>query len=196
MAIVQRISYSINDDFNNSFNISNFNTELKNSSIGSLSCLVSANRFIVLLGFNKNLSTEEQATLDALVANHDSTPDPPLEASKQLQITFPATSYDSSNYQIAGTFKYPGNIIQSVSHIQVISNMDTTATNYTLRIKNHANNDTICEQTFTNTEVAICNFDVISNLPTANAIFELQIKRLATGIRKYAYVNSLIMHYS
>jgi hypothetical protein len=144
--------------------------------------------------FATALTSEQEITLATLMSNHNSTPII-YELSKQMQIVFPSTNFDSANYSVVGTFKYPGSTISSVSHIQVISSMDISVTDYTMRIVNHDNNTIVAVQTFSNTVDALNNFTTFSNLPTVNAIFELQVKRLATGTGKTVRVKSLSISY-
>lgn len=188
-------TYSLQDDFSNNFNKVNFKNEVNASNIVPKMWGIKLSTTNVIFYFSSSLTTAEKTTLDNLVANHDST-EVPVEASKQIQITMPNTLVDTPNYTLVATFKYPGNIISSVSHIQVISNMDPTSSDYTVRIKNHDNNDTIVEQTFTNTDDAICNFDTIANLPSGNAIFDVHMKCQAVGNDKIAHIKAIIIHYN
>jgi hypothetical protein len=95
-------------------------------------------------------------------------------------------------FSISSTYEKVGNIIFGgtdqwgyVTKIRAAAYKESAATDYAIRIYDVTNSLTIAEATgLTNNSTEIIDLGVISNLPTDAALWEVQVKRTASGNRK------------
>jgi len=166
-------------DFGSSFNQSQFHSEI-DAEAGIAPNLLQVDKTgdVIDIIFDAALSAGEQTTLDTLISNH--TPDT-SKAKEQFFIINPKReSIKTSTYSTVAVFKYGGSIaLGTIDYINIISYMDSGPTSYCTRVMSKTSNVQIAEKTgLTNTTEAINDMGTITNVPTTEEIFELQVKRM------------------
>lgn len=138
-----------------------------------------------LIGITKNgAGANETVTLDAQAA---------ADEGKLKEIGFhdnsqPDVSVSSSTYKIIASFVYGGSTLVGVpTFMKAI--LHTTATSGDIKIFDVSNGNSIAEKNFTNTTKAIVDLGTLSNIPAAEAIFEVQMKRTGGGNAYLAAIN-------
>ena len=165
-------TYSITTDFSGNFNYNNFLSEFYRSSISLFLLNIYTSDDNVDISFNTTLTTEQETTLNTLVANHDATPIYNLDKSDTIvNMTSNVTYY----YKIASIPVY-GEYQKSIQSINIISYMQNGNTSYDVQIYDSTNNKIISTQNFTNTDAQINDMGTLSNLPNKKSIFEIHVK--------------------
>lgn len=139
--------------------------------------------------FDGTLTGGEKTTLDGIIAAHD----PSMTGEQISNISVSATEITNNNYVAVITFNFAGtDNIKNVSNFKVISYMDNGGTNYSLKLIDLTNNNTICTTSCSNLIDDVCDMGTVSNLPTSEAIFELQAKVHSTTV---ATIKTLCMYH-
>jgi len=102
----------------------------------------------------------------------------------------------SKEYIVAINISISENI-NTISNISVLSYMDNKADSYDVRVYDITNDNIIAEKNFTNTSMEINDLGTLSNLPTNDAIFEVQVKINASKLSwSKAYIKEVNVFYS
>jgi hypothetical protein len=92
----------------------------------------------------------------------------------------PDVSTSSVTYTIVASFVYGGSTaVGTPTYMKAI--LHTSATSGDIKIYDVTNGNTIVEKNFTNTTKAIIDLGTLSNIPTGESIFEVQVKRTGGG---------------
>lgn len=183
--------YSIGTNFGGKINLRKLHREI-NDSNGINKTIVGVTKIDadnVDIEFDLNLSTAEQTTLEStLIPIHDNSP----ESGPGYVFSFPLTEYrvKSDSYKKIGSFIYAGSVYSGINAIRVLSycqGMD----DYDIRVFDVSNNNVIAEGNFTNTTIQINDMGEIDNIPSTDAIFEVQVK----GDRgnRWIYIDSMTL---
>jgi hypothetical protein len=84
----------------------------------------------------------------------------------------------------------------NITNVEVSSYMDSSITDYTVRLYDPTNNNVICSSTLTNVNEMITDLGSISNLPQNDTQLEVQVKVTGGTGKVYAYINSIIIYYT
>lgn len=191
-------NYSLTSDFNRDLKTSQLHKEIENDTG------ITPNLIGIRLGndnvgieFDSALSAGEQTTLNGLVSAHTSDNSAPRT---NFYDCYPKRdNITSTTYEKMGSFKYGGSDqIGIINYIDVISHKDSSLTSYDIRIYDQTNNLVITERTgLTNTEEVVNDLGTISNIPTAEAVLEIQAKRTGgSGKNKNVYIDQAIIYYN
>lgn len=111
----------------------------------------------------------------------------------------PATSSNSTNassYQTILTLTVPGENVNAISSIDVLSYIDNGASNYDIRIYDSTNDLIISEVNCTNNNISITNINTLNNLPTSTAIIEIQTRKNNGNSQRYVHVLEATINYT
>ena len=150
-----------------------------------------------MIRFDASLSSQEITTLNTLISTHVPDNSPPKHTFYNY---IPRNnSVSSTSYQrLGGTFKYGGSDnVGTINYIEVISYKDEGPTSYSIRIFDRTNDLMMVEKTgLTNVTDQINSLGTITNIPTSNAILEVQAKRIGgSGNSKNIYVEEVIIYH-
>jgi hypothetical protein len=101
----------------------------------------------------------------------------------------------SSTYTTVASFSYPGSSSSAIDSVTVISYMDSGITSYDIRLFDATNSLEICTGNFSNTSEQINNLGTISNVPSGDAILELQARRNGGSGNKNATIEDFTVNY-
>lgn len=127
----------------------------------------------VEIDFTQTLTGGEETTLNNIISSHSPIPD--TEGTNLQIFSLRAGPFNNTIYQSISTFPYPAKKIDTLTHIKIISSINTSA-NYSVRIYDISNNKIIAENTFNNTIELTNDMGTLSNIPFANTIFDVQVK--------------------
>jgi len=181
---------SLSSDFGGSLKSEQFHEEIVASSIVPALNAVNTTGDVVDIVFASALSGAEQTTLDTLITNH--TPDTTPELNNKRIVSVRNRGSTDATYKVYGKFTFPGSTNASV---KTISRMQAGATDYSIKIYDFTNDQTITENTYTNVPAAINNV-VCSNVPASEAIWEVQVKVSSPGSDKKMHINSVSVNFA
>lgn len=124
-----------------------------------------------------------------------------VDAEKILQnSTFKSVITDSSStnsetYFTIMYFTVPGENVNKIQSIKILSKKKGNLTSYSVRIYDATNNNVIVENTFTNNSILINDIGILSNLPTNEAIVEVQAKRNDGNRNSYAIISECTIEF-
>lgn len=170
--MVFEYTYSLSDDFGGNLLASQLHQVIMDDGgITPNIITVSTKGDIVKIQFDASLSGPEITTLNGIVSAHT-----PTTPSKEMIFNItPIESYiDSTFWVTVASFLH--NKESSVTSMNVISFMEVGGTSYDVRVVDITNNAVIASQNLANTDELNNSLGTISNLPSDNAIFELQVK--------------------
>jgi hypothetical protein len=100
----------------------------------------------------------------------------------------PDVSISSSSYSVLASFIYGGSTaVGAPTYMKAI--LHTSATSGDIKIFDSTNAQTIATKNFTNSTKLIIDLGTLSNIPTGEAIFEVQMKRTGGGNAYLAALN-------
>jgi hypothetical protein len=184
---------SYSTDFNSSLNFRQFHTQISEN-VGITPNIVGINRNddIINIIFDTTLSEGEQTILNNLVSSHT----PIIYNSYVNSIVNIQKKCNFSTFTNFSTYIYPGsNHHKKISKINVISHMDSTLTDYHVRIYDYTNKLVLIDKTLTNTSTSISIIDTISNIPTDEVILEIQIKTTGATSTTFAFIESVSFYF-
>ncbi len=166
-------TYSLAVDFSNNLNSSQFHGEIDaDPGIVPILQAVNVTADVVDVVFDSALSAGEKTTLDGLVAA-----DVPIIIGKSIQVIFVGNKVTYTVYFNLSNYTFDPDLINTVNHIEAITEMNSGGTSYSLRVMDRNSSNTVAEMTGqSNTTPTIIDFGTISNVPTSDAIFELHAK--------------------
>ena len=86
----------------------------------------------------------------------------------------------TDSYEIKGSFVWPGSsYIGTPVSIKIAGILDVAGTGY-VKIYDLTNSQQICEGTLTTTDWSIADLGTLSNIPTGEAVWEIQLKSVGT----------------
>lgn len=145
--------------------------------------------------FDSALSGGEETTLNGLLSAHIADNSKPKI--QFYSINPKKESIKTNSYSIVSRFKYTGSdIIGTIDYIDIISKKDSGITSYSVRVVDITNNLVIAEKTgMTNTTEDIQDLGTISNVPTDQAVFELQAKKIGGSGNTSVYIDAINIYY-
>lgn len=130
----------------------------------------------------------------------DSTTASGLKTKKNQKIAkLPVTKNSSTSnttYTTIYKFQFPGTNDSTITSIKFISYMDNTVTSYDIRLYDFTNDTVLGSGNYTNEVSAINTISSISNLPTSEAVFEIQFKRNGGSGNKNVFVDDVTIFYN
>lgn len=141
------------------------------------------------LSFSITLSSGQQSALTTIINEHTATTDPVGDT--VLAYRLASTTFGSTSYQSCGSFEFPGRNIDTLTNIHVLASANSG--NYSIRVFDITNSNTIAEATFTNTVDALNDLGTISNEPYGPAIIDVQIK--VSSVLVTANPKSIMFYY-
>jgi len=145
---------------------------------------------VVTINFSVSLSTGEETTINSIISAHT----PIVIYKSQSSYSFSSGSIIDTIYSSILTFIYPGsNQITDLGIINVTSYMDSGGTSYQIRLFDVTNTNVLASGSFTNTTININSLTSIANIPTDQAVCEVQIKVTGSTV---AYASSLTLVYN
>lgn len=194
--MVHTITKSVSTHFSGGFAFNNIITSIKNlittPFVGIQLCGDNV-RFY----FDNELSGSDQIAFDDIISNYIYAPDAkPKTGSLNISLTPKITSVNNTSYTTILTFKYLGILISGgINYIEVVSCRDPAVTNYDVRVINHDTGAVIASKTgLTNADYASNDLGAITNVPAAEATFDLQVRKTGGPSNKYVYVDSVIIY--
>lgn len=188
-------SYSIVDDFNNgTIKPLQFKREIAESSIGTNMKSILTQDGQANIYFTSTLNGSEETILDGLVAAHVPTP-PKITF---FSITPTRDSINNQSYFRIADFQYAGSDVNGlINQIDIISYKDNNVTSYDIKIVDVTNATIIKEMTgFSNNSAELIEILPLSNIPTSQALIEIQAKRNGgKGNSKSIYFQSINVYY-
>lgn len=189
-----KYTYSIASKFPSGVNISDFQ-----KSVNDFVTITPNLDYIETLGddiylnFASPLSGTELTALETLMTSYTYEPIlfflSTVSVHPKLDSTNNTTYTKFGSYVFTGTDKGP-----SVKKVYFNGYMDTSITNYWVRLYDITNDSIIAENSFTNTAEEVCDLGTISNLPVAQATFEMQFRKNGGKQNKKVYVNGMTMY--
>jgi hypothetical protein len=144
---------------------------------------------VVEIEFNSALSVGEETTLDGLMSSHTADNTPPMLNKIN---NFIGKETKQTSYKKVGIILFPG---ATCCKIKIESFMDSGVTDYSIKINDRINRLAIAEKTFSNTEEAINDMGICSNVPNGETAFEILIKKNGGSSNKKAYMCAIhIVH--
>jgi hypothetical protein len=104
------------------------------------------------------------------------------------------TSVLNVSYETVITFAYVADY-GAIDSIEVVSWMGSGASSYDVRIYDDTNSQIISEITYTNTSITLNDMSPLANVPTENALIQVQIKRTGGLLNNAAYLNAIIFKF-
>ena len=104
----------------------------------------------------------------------------PVDTTKDVNTLYINRNSSSASYATIGEFIYSGTSVEgAISAFYATLSVDSGATSYEARIYDVTNAQVIAEMTGqTNTTQQIKDYGTVSNLPSGQALFQIQVKRV------------------
>lgn len=102
----------------------------------------------------------------------------------------------SGSYDALYEFVFPGGDVSSISSIKFLSYMDNGITSYDIRIYDSTNGTVIATVNLTNAVKTIITLSSFNNIPTGDAIMEIQAKKNGGSGNKSIYLDDINIIYS
>ncbi len=96
-------------------------------------------------------------------------------------------------YATVGSFAFDAGT--TIKSIKIVSRMESSITSFDLRLFDATNSQTLAEANFTNTTDQINDLGTLSNIPVADAIFEIQAKKNGGSTNKKITVRDISVSY-
>lgn len=188
---------SLSSDFGGNINEGQLHREIALAIPGTVLIGINRSDDVVDIIFEDVLSGGDETILNTTISNH--IPQTGTRKVSFFRYTPKTTKTNSTVYQrIGGPFKYNGSLeMGPINQVEVISNMDSGMTSYSVRLYDATNETIIAEITGqTNTLEELINLGTISNIPEEEAIFEIHVKRVGGTTSTFAYVEDVIVYYN
>ena len=186
------ITKSLLSDFGGSIKLSQLHEEIS-SSVPELS-KINLDDDVVEIVFDSTLDAGQLVTVESKITGHAPNNSPP----KIKFFTHIGRSTKNSDYtRIGGSFKYQGSErIGLINYIEVLSYKQSSITSYDVRIYDKTNKNVLVEKTGnSNNNVEVIDLGEITNIPTNNAILEIQARRVGGSGRNRVYVDQALIYY-
>ena len=187
---MQKFSFSITNGYNTLDNIAILNN-LITTDINVQ--LISTNPYgdAIEITFDGTLSGEDAVKLHNIVTNWDN--NTVIKYDKVIN-----TSLSSMNgivntlYKRCGVYGYDGiTTVGRIKKITIVGYKDSGVTNYSVRIFDVTNSETIVEATFDNETENVLDMGILNNIPNDSAIIEIQIKKSGGTNAQKSYVSNI-----
>lgn len=141
--------------------------------------------------FDTALDGGEQTALNVLVLNHV----PTTNIGRQVTgISLFTQQVTESTYQTLGSFYYPGkSLLKKITNVKLIGYMEESGVSFDVRLFDSTNTKVIAGNNFSDVEENISDLGSVSNVPTDQAVFEVQAK--TNGSDTVAYVKNVSIYY-
>lgn len=187
-------TYSLETDFSGSINKGQLHKEIEdNGTITTQLYGVDVLGDVVTIKFVSSLSKGESTELDTVKGSH--TPDNSKLRQQFYNIVPSEIQTSNTTYTSLTTFIYSGSdSIGTIDYIDILGYMDSSNTSYDVKIVNISNNTIIAEKTgLKNDTIQKIDMGTISNVPTSEAIFELQLK--SNKNKKKSYITNIVIYF-
>ena len=183
--------YTLSTDFSNGVNSAKLYEEIIAVITSPVLEYINVNTSgdLVEIVFAASLSGPQEITLDGLVAAHDGSPTIVLK-SRTIAIN---TETKLEYYHKINTFFFSGSLKEDIRSISVIANIKNDTNSYDVRIYDKTNKQVIASANFTNVESELNDLGTLSNIPTGESIFELQVK--SNKKNQIIVVSELVIYY-
>ena len=193
---MSKYTKSLSTDFGGNLHRENLLGEINASvNIAPKCCFVSGLGDVVDIIFETPLSVTEQTELDTIISAHNSQTEVPKT---QFFIVHPETKdIYWKEYTLSAKFKFPGTDYSGdIDYIEVLANMDEEVTSYAIRIVNASDFTILAEVTgLTNTETAVHDLGVISNVPAEECIIDVFVKRAGGDDGNGVHVDQITVYH-
>lgn len=177
--------------FASSFKQRQFHTEVANSAITANLHGVSRTGDSIDIVFDADLSGADETVLDGLISNHVPDTTPTNFNYQTFSVKKPDVA--GTSYGVLDRVAFRGG---TYAKIYSISYMDTSVTDYSIRIYDRTNGNIIVEATgLTNTNEGLTVLGLGSNISATNAVWEIQANKTGGSGNKTAHVDSIYIEY-
>lgn len=190
-------NYSLSGDFiDGKLNEAQLNTELlaETDFIGVVVLDIGRSGDDVRIIVDTDLSTQQIATLNSVIANHVAIFDQNNKGVLMACILPKTEKYNNSTYIRCGSISYEGSTNTIITSFQIVGYIDPQADDFSFRVYDSVNRTIIASGTYVNTTEDVCLLSEIDNLPENPTIFEFQIKRTASKNKYYVYLDSITIY--
>ena len=188
------ITKSLLSDFGGSIKLSQLHEEIS-SSVPELS-KINLDGDVVEIVFESSLDTGQLVTVNSKITDH--TPDYAPPKIKFFTHIGRRESTKNTNYtRLGGSFKYQGSKrIGLINYIEVVAYKQSSVTSYDIRIYDKTNKTVLVEKTgITNSVAEAIDLGEITNIPTKNAILEIQARRVGGSGSNRVYIDQALIYY-
>lgn len=142
--------------------------------------------------FDASLSGGELGTLDTLMSNH--VPVVQTQRTVLASLVPPKYKFSSAYYMRVVTFVYGGtNELPGLTNIAIASYQGPNVTDYTIRCIDVGNDSvTMAEATFSNTDEAVNDISIVTQLPSGPSTLEFQVKVNGTT-NGWVYIENIVL---
>lgn len=106
------------------------------------------------------------------------------------------STVSSTTYTVAAEFSFIKVEHETINSVKVVSKMDNGITSYDIRIFDSTNSATLAEINLTNTNMQINTIDSLSNIPTADAMIEVQARQTGGSGNKQVTIKEIQINYN
>lgn len=185
-------------DFVKHFNTQQLKQEIENSGIVSQCYGISSVDNIVTVYFSIPLNSSDENILNTLFANHVPVYNNAPPKNKYVSV-YPSNlkKQKKNAYTVVTNFNYRGSdSIGSINYIEAISYMDSTVTNYKIRVVDKNTGNILVEKTgLNNTTPELVDLGTITNVPSVNSMLEIHVYKTGTKDTDFVYIDEILIYY-
>lgn len=185
-------------DFVKSYNISQFEQEIRNSGMVSQYYGISSVDNVVTLYFSIPLNSSDETILNTLFTDHVPVYDNSPPKNKYVSV-YPSNlkKQKKTAYTVVTNFNYKGsNSVGTINYIEVISYMDSTVTNYKIRVIDRNTGNILVEKTgLNNITPQLFDLGTITNVPSVNSMLEIHVYKNSTKDTDFVYIDEILIYY-
>jgi len=185
-------------DFVKNFNISQFEQEIANSGMVSQYYGISSVDNVVKLTFSIPLNGSDENILNTLFTNHVPVYNNDPQKNKYVSVFSSNLKKQKKNtYTVVTNFNYRGSeAVGSINYIEAISYMDSTVTNYKIRVVDKNTGNVLVEKTgLNNTTPELFDLGTITNVPSLNSMLEIHVYKNSTKDTDFVYIDEILIYY-
>jgi hypothetical protein len=150
-----------------------------------------ADRGRVWIRFGEKLENAEKTVLDGIIRNHVTDVSPISYVSETINPR--DNKIDNTTYTRLCILRYLGSSKRKLLKIKVVGYMNSSTTDYSIRVYDTIHDQEIVSKTMTNTEEDTFDLGDLSNIPVDETKLEVSAK--ITGSGKEAYLESITFMY-
>ena len=191
---------SLSSDFSGNFNPDRFYVEVMASNISNVSSSYLGTTMKdgeIEIIFNSELSSEDLIILNNIISNHQYSM-PVIMKNKYISV-YPSNlkKQKKTAYTVVTNFNYRGSdAIGSINYIEAISHMDSTVTNYKIRVVDKNTGNILVEKTgLNNTTPELFDLGTITNVPSVNSMLEIHVYKNSTKDTDFVYIDEILIYY-
>lgn len=196
MSILARYTRSKKNNFKDGMNQDKLHNKIKSDSVlkNNFIGITTADDKVEIL-FERELNTNHLSRLNDIIDDHKYT-DNENVPNNFFSVVTKNNSAKSDIYTMMARFSYSGtNNVGNIKQIVIVSRMDNGANDYGIRIYDKTNGNIISEiEKLKNTDDEIVIMNDIYNLPSTDAIIEVQMKKKG-AILFNAHIDTIMVYY-